>query len=325
MKLAFLETLDAILRRGSFVAAAEEIGVTPSAVSLQVKRLEEHFGQPLFVRAARVAQPTPFARQLAQTVRETLATVEGLRLRPAPSVSGGVVLGTIRTVQSSTLPLALRQLRRRYPDLVVRAVQADSGVLIDHLKTGTIDAAVIVGPTSRERGRFHWHTLGREPFVLIAPPDSPDESVASLVRRYDWIQFDRTLISGRMVARYLKRIAPQIRTSVEIDSIDAIVALVSSGYGISIVPKPQQPISMLHPVREIALPHATEPRRIEFVSRALDVDNRRVTALRDAFVEVYASTHAGEAAEDEPPGGDARPARSTRRPAPLSIERPPSS
>src|SRR3954470_12959136 len=134
MKLVFLVTLDAILRRGSFAAAAEEIGVTPSAVSLQVKRLEEHFGQPLFVRLARVVQPTPIAHQLVQTMRESLAAMEALRLKSTPVVSGRVVVGTIRTVQSSTLPPALRELRRRYPELFVRAVQGDSAALMQQLK-----------------------------------------------------------------------------------------------------------------------------------------------------------------------------------------------
>lgn len=292
MKLTFLETLDAILRRGSFAAAAEEMGITPSAVSLQVKRLEEHFGQPLFVRTARIAQPTPFAKQLAQTVRETLTTVEALRLRPAPLVAGRIVLGTIRTVQGSVLPLALRDLRTRYPGLVVRAVQADSAVLLDHLKKGEIDAAVTIRPGGREGSRFRWHPLASEPFVVIAPPDSRGGSLAALLRRYDWIQFDTALISGRMAARYMRRIAPDVRPAVELDSIGTIVALVSSGFGISIVPKPRLSMDESHPIRELPLPQAMEQRRIEFVSRSLDVDNRRIMALRDALVAAYATTSA---------------------------------
>jgi DNA-binding transcriptional LysR family regulator len=289
MKLVFLATLEAILRRGSFAAAAEEIGVTPSAVSLQVKRLEEHFGQPLFVRSARVAQPTPIARELVQTVRESLAAMEALRLKSTPVVSGRVVVGTIRTVQSSTLPAALRELRRRYPQLVVRAVQGDSGVLMQELKTGVIDAAVLIRPTAGGSGRFHWHPLAHEQFVLIAPPESTGRSLAELLRTHDWIQFDAALASGRMAASYLHREAPRARGIIEVDSIDTIVSLVSSGLGISIVPKPRHPISEVHPVREIALPQEPVSREIAFVSRALDVDNRRVAALREAFDVAYAT------------------------------------
>jgi DNA-binding transcriptional LysR family regulator len=292
MKLLFLATLDAILRRGSFTAAAEEIGLTPSAVSLQVKRLEEHLGQPLFVRSGRVAQPTAVARQLAQSTREALTLLESLRVKSTPAVEGRVALGTIRTVQSSTLLPALLEVRQRFPQLVVRATHDDSDALLDQLKKGVIDAAVVIKPSSRGAGRIHWHALAHEPFVLIAPPNSGGDSLGDLLRTHDWIQFDTALVSGRMAAHYLRRIAPRARGAVEIDSIDTIVALVSAGAGVSVVPKPRHPISTVHPVREIPLktPHARE---ISFASRALDRDNRRVIALREAFEFAYTqSSHA---------------------------------
>lgn len=288
MKLLFLATLDAILRRGSFTAAAEEIGLTPSAVSLQVKRLEEHLGQPLFVRSGRTAQPTALARQLAQSTREAMTLLESLRVKSTPVVEGRVALGTIRTVQSSTLLPALLEVRRRYPQLVVRATHADSDALLDQLKQGVIDAAVVIKPSARGAGRVHWHTLAHEPFVLIAPPQSRGDSLAELLRTHEWIQFDTALVSGRMASQYLRRVAPRARGAVEIDSIDTIVALVSAGAGVSVVPKPRHPISSVHPVREIPLKVAAHAREISFASRVLDRDNRRVIALREAFDFAYA-------------------------------------
>ena len=86
MRLAFLATLDAILKRGSFVAAAEEIGLTPSAVGLQIKQMEEYFGQPLFDRSGRQARPTPFAIELAAKMQETLSVIQALREKRTPLV-----------------------------------------------------------------------------------------------------------------------------------------------------------------------------------------------------------------------------------------------
>ena len=292
MKLVFLATLDAILRRGSFAAAAEEMGLTPSAVSLQVKRLEEHLGQPLFVRSGRIAQPTALARDLAQTMREALSAMEGMRVKSSPTVEGRVAVGTIRTVQSNTLPATLHEVHRRYPKLVVRAIQGESGALIEQLKTGVLDAAVVIRPASGGAGRFRWHTLAREPFVLIAPPDSVGDSIAELAQRHDWIQFDTTLVSGRLAANYLRRVAPRVRGNVEVDSIDAILAIVSAGFGISIVPKPRHFVRM-HPVREIELDERSPFREIAFVCRELGADNRRVRALREAFQFVYGVTTGG--------------------------------
>lgn len=287
MKLVFLATLDAILRRGSFSAAAEEVGLTPSAVSLQVKRLEEHFGQPLFDRTGRVVQPTAIARELSAAMQESLAKMDALRTRTQPQAAGRVSLGTIRTVQTSTLPPALAEVHRRHPQLSVRAVQGDSGVLLDQLKAGELDAGVIIRPASGGSKRLHWQLLAREPFVLIAPPDSRSNDLAELLSEYDWIQFDPTLTGGRMAAAYLHRIVPRVRSTIEIDSIDAIVAMVSAGQGLSVVPKPRHPISLAHPVREVELGAQAPSRQIVFVSRASDADNRRVQALREAFEVAY--------------------------------------
>ncbi|HEX2541600.1 MAG TPA: LysR family transcriptional regulator [Caldimonas sp.] len=287
MKLEFLATLDAILRRGSFAAAADDVGLTPAAVSLQVKRLEEHFGQPLFVRSARVAQPTPIAHELVRTMREALLAMDALRVRSTPLVEGRMVIGTIRTVQTSILPAALLEVHRRYPKLFVRALQGESGLLMQHLKTGVLDAAVVVRPSTGGAGRFHWVSLTREPFVLIAPPHSRGDSLTELLRTHDWIQFDTTLVSGRMAARYLHRLAPRARGTVEVDSIDTVHALVSAGRGISVVPKRTHLISKVLPVREIALDQGAHEREIAFVCRAMDKDNRRVLALQEAFALAY--------------------------------------
>jgi DNA-binding transcriptional LysR family regulator len=293
MKLQFLDTLDAILRRGSFAAAAEEMGLTPAAVSQQVKRLEEHFGQPLFVRSARAAQPTKMARELGETMREALSAMEALRVRSTPAVEGRIVIGTIRTVQTSILPAALLEAHRRYPKLFIRAVQGDSGVLLDQLRTGTIDAAVLVKP-SPVAARLHWVTLTRESFVLIAPPDSRGNTIAELLKTHEWIQFDTTLVSGRMAGRFLHRLAPRARGMVEVDSVDTVHALVSAGRGISVVPKRTHLISKVLPVRELPIEGAGE-REIAFVCRAMDKDNRRVAAMQEAFSRAYQEDSAGEA------------------------------
>ena len=69
MKLSFFATLDAVLRTGSLAGAAREMHVTPSAVSMQMKQLEAHFGQPLFDRAGLSVRPRPIALEIAGTMR----------------------------------------------------------------------------------------------------------------------------------------------------------------------------------------------------------------------------------------------------------------
>ena len=104
MNVAMLKTLVAIVDRGSFAAAAREVGCTPSAVSLQVKQLETWFGQLLFDRSARTREADAVRAgggraSRAMSRRGSRPCARGRRSR----VSGRVRLGAIATVQTGAL------------------------------------------------------------------------------------------------------------------------------------------------------------------------------------------------------------------------------
>ncbi|MBO9707347.1 MAG: LysR family transcriptional regulator [Caulobacter sp.] len=288
MKFEFLITLDAILRQGSFAAAAEDVGLTPSAVSLQVKRLEEYLGQPLFDRSGRIAKPTPLARELAENVRGALDAVEAARHRRTGAVIGRVVLGTIRSLQSAMMPPVLRDIAERHPALSVRVIQGDSTELLNQLKAGELDGAALVRPTSGGSSRLAWHDLQRQPFVFVAPRDTGSAPATELVKTHNWLQFDTSLTSGRVAASYLHRLSPSTRPKFELESIEAVLSMVSAGLGVSVIPQ-VGPITETHRVRQISLGKNAPSRQISFVCRASDADNRRVMALRDAFKRSYAT------------------------------------
>jgi DNA-binding transcriptional LysR family regulator len=288
LRFAFLQTLDAVLRHGSFIAAAHDVGLTPSAVGLQIKQLEEYFGQPLFDRSGRQARPTPFARELANKMQGVLAMIEALREKRTLGISGKLALGTIRSVQTTTLPMALREVRQRHPELSIRLTQGDSRPLLQQLNAGDLDAAVLVRPQSGGSSRLYWHNVAREPFVLIAPPTAKSTSVAELLQTHEWIRFDTALTGGRIAAHYVHRVAPRATSTIELASIEAIVAMVSAGLGVSLIPVPRDPLRGAYPVREIRLGRHAPMRQIAFVCRAADQEKRRVTAVRDAFERVYA-------------------------------------
>jgi len=287
VKLTFLFTLDAVLRRGSFAAAAQEIGLTASAVSLQVKELENYFGQPLFDRSARTSKPTAFAWELSSTIEGALASIEALRDKRRTTVSGRAVVGTIRSVQTTTLPAALLEVKTRFPQLSVRIVQDDSPVLLHSLRAGDLDAAIVVRPQSGGSSRLSWRTLAHEPFVLLAPLSSKSESISELLLTHDWIRFDTSLTGGRIAAAFVQRLAPRTRSILDMSSIESIAAMVSAGLGVSVVPRLRGPLRSAYPVRELTLGKSAPTREIAFVCRLADRDNRRVLALRESFEHIY--------------------------------------
>ena len=287
MKLEFLMTLNSVLRHGSFANAADDMGLTASAVSLQMKRLEEYVGQPLFDRSGRTVRPTPLASDLAESVRTALDAVEEARTRHSAALSGRVVIGAIRSLQPTMIPLVLQEIGGRHPGLAVRVIQGDSGELLDHLKAGRLDGAALIRPTSGGSSRLDWQDLERQPFVFVAPPDSTESTAEALIARYDWIQFDTSLTSGRTAASHLHRLSPGTRPRFELESIEAVLAMVSAGLGVSIIPRLPVAPTARAPVRQIPLGVSTPTRQIAFVCRSGDADNRRVRAIRDAFTNGY--------------------------------------
>lgn len=282
MNVAMLSTLVAIVDRGSFAAAAQEVGCTPSAVSLQVKQLETWFGRPLFDRSARTVKPMPLALEAAAVARDFSGRLEALRARPTKVVSGRIRLGAIATVQTGVLPPALRVLRDRHPALDIEVLLDDSDALLTALKAGRVDAAVLVRPQGGGSSRLLWQNLAKQPFVMLVPPGVTGSSPLELLQRLGLIGYDTALTGGRIAAQYVRQAFPQARPAMDVHSIDAIVAMVSAGLGVSIVPQPRKALLEAHGVRELVLKNSPS-RQIALVRRRADVGNRNIDAVHRAL------------------------------------------
>jgi DNA-binding transcriptional LysR family regulator len=287
MKLAALETLGAVLSTGSFTAAAREVGVTASAVSLQMKQLEAYIGRPLFDRSGRTAVPTPVARELAAASATALATIEGFRARSPLAVSGMLRLGAITSVQNSVLPRALRLLRDRHPGLTVQLTLDVSAPLQAGVSAGRLDAAVLVRPPRGGSSRLAWRDLARVPFVLVAPADAENLGAQQLLRRYPWIQYERTRTGGRVAAQYVRRLCPDKRAAYELAATDAIIGMVAEGLGVSVIPRPRAPLHRAYAFREVTLGAAAPARQVSWACRKTDVEDRRHAAVFAALAQAY--------------------------------------
>jgi DNA-binding transcriptional LysR family regulator len=290
MNIGMFATLVAIVERGTLAAAAQQVGCTPSAVSLQVKQLEAYFGQPLFDRSSRRVAPTPFGEQVTILARELVQRLDGLRAKPPTSVTGRLRLGAIASVQADVLPPALRTLRDRHPSLDVVMTLADSDELLTDLKAGRIDAAVLVRPSSGGSSRLVWHDLARQLFVMLTPAGAPDEKPSELLQRLGWIRYDTTLTGGRIAAHLVRRLAPRARCTMDLKSIDAIVAMVAAGLGVTVVPRPRQPLMSAYAVRELHLGRNAPARQIALVCRGADREDRRIAAVRAALSAAFGQT-----------------------------------
>lgn len=283
MKVDALRTLCAVIRHGSFAAAAPEVNLTASAVGLQIRQLEAHFGRPLFDRSARHVRPTSFGLELAQAVGGTLDVLETMREQADASVAGRLRLGVIESAQIALLPAYLRTLRSLYPQVQPEIVRGVSQSLLQEIKAGRLDAAVVVRPQTGGSRRLCWMPLRREAFVIVGPAGMDTRVPGEILRRHEWIRLDRSATGGLIAAAYVEAQLPGKKPWVDIPGTDAIVAMAAAGLGVSVIPATRPALKRAYAFTEIDLGPTAPMREIALVCRMSDAENRRILAARRAF------------------------------------------
>lgn len=143
--LTGLRVLRTIAERGSFTAAAKDLGYTQSAVSRQAAALEREAGSPLFERRTGGVRLTREGLILLRHARAILDEITAATRELAGEDTGfdEVRLGAVASAAAALLPRTLRILRDRHPDIRVVTREGTTPALVRALRAGTIDLAVI--------------------------------------------------------------------------------------------------------------------------------------------------------------------------------------
>ncbi|HNB27209.1 MAG TPA: LysR family transcriptional regulator [Alphaproteobacteria bacterium] len=163
-----MRTFLAVVETGSFAAAAEQLGCTQPAVSLQIKRLETMFDQELIERA-RPARATEPGQTVLGYARRMLRLNDELLDRFAPSRQGIVLrVGIPNDFSVAMLPMALSRFAQAEPNVVLDLQSELSHTLLEGLKAGKFDMVVAMTP---ERVSDNAVKTWNERLVWIAPPN----------------------------------------------------------------------------------------------------------------------------------------------------------
>jgi DNA-binding transcriptional LysR family regulator len=175
--LNLLRVFDAVLRERAVTAAAARLGLTQPAVSNALARLRGVFGDALFVRTPAGMEPTPFARGVAEPVRQALALLE-TALAHGPGFEPATATRTFRFYMSDVgqvefLPPLVERVQRIAPSVKLEAPAVDIDDISDALSSGALDVAVGflpgLGPPIARRALF------RDPYVCLMRADHPIE------------------------------------------------------------------------------------------------------------------------------------------------------
>ena len=163
-----LKTFLAIADVGNFTRAADEVNKTQSAVSMQMKRLEDVLGRPLFARDGRGSRFTHDGERLVQYARRIVAlSDEAVAAFTKPDITGTVRFGTPDDYADIFLPEVLARFNRTHPLVTVDVECYSSAVLNDRVQRGELDLSILTfyGERNGEhvrREELVWATSARQ-------------------------------------------------------------------------------------------------------------------------------------------------------------------
>ena len=301
-----MKTFLAVARHGTFAAAGKVVGLTPAAVGLQIRALEQDLNLLLFDRSARAAVLNPAGRALVPEMTDLVRRYEALAATAGDDgMAGTVVVGALVSALMGHFADALWTVRQCYPRLDVRLFAGLSSDFAQRVERGELDAAVVTQSPRPLPANLLWTPLYLEPMILIVPRRphfALADTTAEILRDAPFLRFDRNTWTGKLVQEVLDRTGVAVRESMELNSVEAIIELVRQGFGVSLVPRlanvAWQDDGLL---RVIALDEIAICRRVGLLERSHHSRTLFTDAIKAYFRERAALGLADHQARPAPP------------------------
>ena len=235
----------ATYEHGSLTGAAEELGYAQPSVSEQVRLLERSVGSSLFRRVGRGVVPTTVAETLRPHAERTLAAAdEAMRVaRSATALETGTIrfgmFGTARLYASAGL---VADVLARHPGVRVELVGQNSSDVLEDLRRGRLEAAMIAVPQISSEG-MEITPVARDELVYVSThPDRLESPVtAARLARAELVMPEttwRAVDSTRIVLRrMLHEAGRNPQTRIEVEDVETAVELVGLGLADTVIPK----------------------------------------------------------------------------------------
>ncbi len=241
MNLRDLKYLVALADHRHFGRAAEASFVSQPTLSTQIKKLEEELGVVLIERGTRRLMLTEVGAAIAERAREVLNEVEQIReeaRRHRDPEAGSLRLGLFPTIGPYLLPHVMPNLRTRFPQLELYLIEEKTEVLIDQLRRGRIDAAVLALPV--EDKSFATELLFEEPFVLCTPADqpAPDHLPVQLfdLKANSLLLLEEGHCMRDQALEVCERAGARERQGFRATSLETLRQMVAAGVGVTLLP-----------------------------------------------------------------------------------------
>jgi DNA-binding transcriptional LysR family regulator len=241
-----LETLKVfcdVVETRSFSTAASQNFVTQSAVSQQIRTLEERYGRRLLERTRGNVQLTPAGEILYQASKDIVQRhrdMEACLQALTHVVAGTVRVATVHSIGLYEVSAPLKRYLKAYPQVHVHLEYLRSSRIYEEALRGNIDLGVVAYPSRRPQLTIL--PLRQDRLVLVCPPSHPlarhrRVSVRKLAGQ-PMVGYERDIPTRKETDRLLRRHGVEVRYVVELDNIETIKRVVEIGTGVAILPEP---------------------------------------------------------------------------------------
>ena len=292
MNLRDLRYLIALADQRHFGRAADACHVSQPTLSTQIRKLEEELGVQLIERAPRQVMLTPIGRDILARARRVIAEVEQMHesaRRTADPEAGSVRLGLFPTLAPYLLPHVVPKIRKRFPRLELLLVEEKTEIVLQRLRDGRLDAAVLALPLHEDW--LETALLFEEPFILALPQGHPLAShselkLAELSEQHLLLLEDGHCLRDQALAVCQLAGAGE-KEGFRATSLETLRQMVAAGVGMTLLPilavKPPVPTSAN--IRLVPFKRPTPTRKLALVwrksSAMSDFLHKLAAVLRD--------------------------------------------
>jgi DNA-binding transcriptional LysR family regulator len=243
LELRHLRYFVAVAEELHFGRAAERLNMSQPPLSMQIRRLEDFVGYPLFARTSRSVKLTPAGETLLERARRALRTVER-DINDVRNVGAGEVgtlnIGFVGSAMLTALPEIFSKFRRDYPGIRLRLYESFTSQVMEGLVNGTLDAGIL--RDSDPVDSLNVTELLSEPYVAVIPARhryAKKKSIApAMLRDEPFVYYPRSA-GARAFEKPLSMFEehgfrPQIVQ--EASHWLSILRLVGAGMGVSVAP-----------------------------------------------------------------------------------------
>jgi DNA-binding transcriptional LysR family regulator len=281
----------AVVERKSFSQAAERLGVTQPAVSLQIRSLEQRLGRQLLDRSGRRVEPTEAGLRLYASAQRLLQAeeqmLEELEADDEGTIGGALELGASTGPGGSVVPVLLCEFQERHPDVHVRLSVSDTQTVVAQVADRELELG-IVGAGRRHRGVTFEPFFGDE--VVLAVPAGHRFAGKTItleqLRDEPLIVMQEGAGVRQVIEDELRKAGKRLRdldVRLELGLQESVRSAVLAGHGVTFISRLAVESDLTTGLLAIARVHGLDPVREIFLARATGRSETRAARAFLAF------------------------------------------